>query len=115
MYVSKHSISTHAGRQTVGHTYSGPFCGFNILVGVSHQLLLISRVTRRSRWASGQGGTAVDTAEVEGARVCNSQHICASSPPALSARRPFSPCIASPSSETCVGQRYTTLALLYSA
>lgn len=45
------------------HTYSGPFHSLHIPLAVSHrrpQLLLISWVTRHSRWASALGGTAAD-------------------------------------------------------
>lgn len=66
------------------HTYSGPFHSLHIPLAVSHrrpQLLLISWVTRHSRWASALGGTAADVmVEEEGAQARNSQHICAPSP-----------------------------------
>lgn len=51
------------------HTYSGPVRGLNIPLAASHrraQLLLISWVTRRTRWASALGGTATDVLEEEG-------------------------------------------------
>lgn len=51
------------------HTSAGLFRARNIPLAASHrraQLLLISRVTRRSRWASALGGTATDVLEGEG-------------------------------------------------
>lgn len=45
------------------HAYSGPSRGLDIPLAASHrraQLLLISWVTRRTRWASALGGTAAD-------------------------------------------------------
>lgn len=69
------------------HTYSGPFHSLNIPLAISHwrpQLLLISWVTRHSRWSSALGGTAADVLEKEVFGVWgwwgwshNSEHICA--------------------------------------
>lgn len=57
------------------HAYSGLFRGLYIPLAASHQraqLLLISWVTRSSRWASALGGSAVDMLEEEEGRLATS-------------------------------------------
>lgn len=82
---------THSNTSTMLciHLYTSYslFCRTAAFHRLSHwrtQLLLISWVTGRSRWASALGGTAVDFVEKKKKKrrrawACNSPHICASS------------------------------------